>query len=92
MAAVEVAPVQAEANGNHVEASVISGPVDEAVEQVEQTAQAEPEQPQEHRLYIVRIPRPSFDDSALKKLDVELGACFTKLKAINGKAQVKRVG
>ena len=27
----------------------------------------------------------------VKKLDLELSACFTKLKAINGKAQVKRV-
>ena len=91
MAAVEVAPIQAEANGNHAEANGNSEHVDEPVEQVEQTEQAETEQPKEHRLYFVRIPRPTFDDSALKKLDLELGACFTKLKAINSKAQVKRV-
>eukprot|EP00878_Enallax_costatus_P005708 GHUV01005985.1.p1 GENE.GHUV01005985.1~~GHUV01005985.1.p1 ORF type:complete len:449 (+),score=181.87 GHUV01005985.1:226-1572(+) len=90
MAAVEVAPIHAEANGNHVEANGNSEHVDKPVEQVEQTEQAEPEQPKEHRLYFVRIPRPTFDDSALKKLDLELGACFTKLKAINSKAQVKR--
>lgn len=91
MAAVDLAPVQAEANGNHAKANGNAEHVDETVEQTEQTEQTEPEQPKEHRLYFVRIPRPTFDDSVLKKLETELSACFTKLKAINNKAQVKRV-
>jgi uncharacterized coiled-coil DUF342 family protein len=90
MAAVEVPPVQAEANGNHAKANGNTEHVDETAEQTEQTEQVEPEQPKEHRLYFVRIPRPTFDDSVLKKLETELSACFTKLKAINSKAQVKR--
>jgi hypothetical protein len=42
-------------------------------------------------LYIVRIPRPAFDDTALKKLDLQLSDTFTKLKSMNNKAQTKRV-
>lgn len=53
---------------------------------------AEPTEPEQTSkgLYILRIPRPTFDDSAVKKLEGELSAVFTKLKAINGKAQIKR--
>ncbi|KAF8056252.1 PPI1 [Scenedesmus sp. PABB004] len=54
----------------------------------EAVQQQQPEPPR--GLYILRIPRPTFDDSAIKKLETDLSACFTKLKAINGKAQIKR--
>lgn len=91
MAAVEVAAIPAEANGNHAESNGNLEPVDQHAEQTEQAEQTEPEQPKEHRLYFVRIPRPTFDDSALKKLELELSGCFNKLKAINNKAQIKRV-
>jgi hypothetical protein len=73
------------ANGNtlHEEPAAVQ-PEAEAAEATE------PEQTSKG-LYILRIPRPVFDDSAVKKLEGDLSAVFTKLKAINGKAQIKRV-
>ena len=58
--------------------------------------QAEPEQPEppvQRGIYFVRVPRPALDDTShsINKLDTELSACFTKLKAINNKFQVKKV-
>ncbi|KAF6262596.1 hypothetical protein COO60DRAFT_599115 [Scenedesmus sp. NREL 46B-D3] len=41
-------------------------------------------------LYILRIPRPVFDDSAVKKLDGDLSVVYAKLKVINNKSQIKR--
>jgi hypothetical protein len=81
-AALAAEPV---ANGNtlHEEPAAVQ-PEAEAAEATE------PEQTSKG-LYILRIPRPAFDDSAVKKLEGELSAVYTKLKAINGKAQIKRV-
>ena len=42
-------------------------------------------------IYMLRVPRPAFDDAPLKKADADLSTCISKLKAINGKAQIKRV-
>lgn len=44
-------------------------------------------------IYFVRVPRPALDDTShtINKLETELSACFTKLKAINNKFQVKKV-
>lgn len=41
-------------------------------------------------IYMLRVPRPAFDDAPLKKADADLSTCISKLKAINGKAQIKR--
>lgn len=55
--------------------------------------EAQPE-PVSRGIYFVRVPRPALDDTShtITKLETELSACFTKLKAINNKFQVKKVG
>jgi hypothetical protein len=42
-------------------------------------------------IYFVRVPRPHFDDTTIKNLQQELTNQIGKLKAINGKMQIKRV-
>lgn len=69
-------------------------PIDGLTEQTENVAAEQPAVEPEYvskGLYIVRIPRPAFDDTALKKLDLQLSDTFTKLKSMNNKAQLKRV-
>jgi hypothetical protein len=59
------------------------------------TADKQLEEPvrQQLGMYFVRVPRPALDDTShtINKLETELSACFTKLKAINNKFQVKKV-
>lgn len=88
MAEVEVP----HANGGAPEAPALAEEVPHGNGAAPEVAE-EPQEPApvSKGLYFVRVPRPTFDDSAIKKLDAELSVCFTKLKAINGKAQVKRV-
>lgn len=54
-----------------------------------------PEQPEpvNRGIYFVRVPRPALDDTShtISKLETELSGCFTKLKSINNKFQVKKV-
>lgn len=54
-------------------------------------AEKQPEQQPEppRGIYFVRVPRPIINN--LESLDTELSACYTKLKAINNKFQVKKV-
>lgn len=58
------------------------------------TADKQLEEPvrQQLGMYFVRVPRPALDDTShtINKLETELSACFTKLKAINNKFQVKK--
>ena len=56
----------------------------------------QPEQqpePVNRGIYFVRVPRPALDDTShtINKLETELSGCFTKLKSINNKFQVKKV-
>jgi hypothetical protein len=65
--------------------------------QVPSSAEAKQEEqpePVSRGIYFVRVPRPALDDNShtITKLETELSACFTKLKAINNKFQVKKVG
>lgn len=65
--------------------------------QVPSSAEAKQEEqpePVSRGIYFVRVPRPALDDTShtITKLETELSACFTKLKAINNKFQVKKVG
>lgn len=52
-----------------------------------------PPEPVVRGIYFVRTPRPALDDNSatIQKLQTELTACFSKLKAINNKFQVKKV-
>jgi hypothetical protein len=72
------------------------GSAEDATAEVSVPAATEkqPEQPEpvSRGIYFVRVPRPTLADSgAINKLETELSACFTKLKAINNKFQVKKV-
>lgn len=89
MAEVEVA---LPANGH--DALLANGdaePTAETVDKAVTDADVEQPEPASKGLYILRMPRPTFDEAPLKKLETELSAVYTKLKAMNGKAQVKRV-
>lgn len=79
----------AEANGNTPHAD--GAAVEETV--AEPQLAAEPEEPARipKGLYFVRVPRPEFDESTIKNLQEEVSKQITKLKAINGKTQIKRV-
>lgn len=81
-------PVLLEGHGSADAAAEVKVPADVAEKQPE----TQPE-PVQRGLYIVRIPRPHLDDnsSTITKLETELSACFTKLKAINNKFQTKKV-
>eukprot|EP00775_Hariotina_reticulata_P001871 gene1871-2208_t len=76
--------------------SLVAEAIDGLTEQTENGNSVAAEQPAvepeyvSKGLYIVRIPRPAFDDTALKKLDLQLSDTFTKLKSMNNKAQLKR--
>lgn len=53
---------------------------------------AEQPEPAFKGLYFLRVPRPApFNEAPLKKLETELSAVYTRLKAIKDKAKVKRV-
>lgn len=56
-------------------------------------AEQGPPEPVVRGIYFVRTPRPALDDNSatIQKLQTELTACFSKLKAINNKFQVKKV-
>jgi hypothetical protein len=56
-------------------------------------AEQGPPEPVVRGIYFVRVPRPALEDNSatIQKLQTELTACFSKLKAINNKFQVKKV-
>jgi len=84
----------AESNGNtpamEESEAATAGLVEDLPTTTEAAAAAEEPIRVSKGIYFVRVPRPHFDDTTIKNLQQELTNQIGKLKAINGKMQIKR--